>query len=80
MITRRTLDGALKWALRDFLLEEWRALEDQVSTAPKIQAIVGPTGIDFRHDGGSLLSLLVVDEVLGSTRSSRKCVCQDIER
>ncbi len=25
IITRRTLDGALKWALRDFLREEWRA-------------------------------------------------------
>ena len=36
MITRRTLDGALKWALRDFLREEWRAAEDSVST--KIQS------------------------------------------
>lgn len=25
MIVRRTLDGALKCALRDFLREEWRA-------------------------------------------------------
>lgn len=25
MMTRRTLDGALKCALRDFLREEWRA-------------------------------------------------------
>lgn len=44
---------------------------------PKIQANVGPTGIDLRHDGGSLLSLLVVDKVLGS---SKKCVCQDMGR
>lgn len=26
MITRRTLEGAPKWSLRDFLLEEWRLL------------------------------------------------------
>ena len=26
IITRRTLDGALKCALRDFLREEWRAI------------------------------------------------------
>ena len=32
MMTRRTLDGALKWALRDFLREEWRAVEDSIST------------------------------------------------
>ena len=25
MITRRTLDGALKWAFLDFLREEWRS-------------------------------------------------------
>jgi hypothetical protein len=25
MIVRRTLEGAPWWALRDFLLEEWRA-------------------------------------------------------
>ena len=27
MMTRRTLDGALKWALRDFLREECRAMD-----------------------------------------------------
>ena len=32
MITRRTLEGAEKWALRDFLREEWRAIDFQVST------------------------------------------------
>lgn len=32
MMTRRTLDGALKWALRDFLREEWRAVGASVST------------------------------------------------
>ena len=26
--TRTTLEGAVKWALRDFLREEWRALKD----------------------------------------------------
>ena len=31
MITRRTLDGAPKCALRDFLREEWRAGSHQVS-------------------------------------------------
>ena len=32
MIVRLTLEGALKWALRDFLLEEWRAsIEGQLS-------------------------------------------------
>ena len=36
MMTRRTLDGALKWALRDFLREEWRALERSVSIKGKI--------------------------------------------
>lgn len=30
-MTRRTEDGALKWALRDFLREEWSAVEDPVS-------------------------------------------------
>ena len=28
IMTRRTPDGAVKWALRDFLREEWRAFED----------------------------------------------------
>ena len=28
IMTRRTPDGAVKWALRDFLREEWRALEE----------------------------------------------------
>ncbi len=31
MITRRTLEGAEKCALRDFLREEWRAMDFQVS-------------------------------------------------
>jgi len=30
-MTRRTLDGALKCALRDFLREEWRAEDALVS-------------------------------------------------
>ena len=33
MITRRTLEGAEKCALRDFLREEWRAMDFQVSTS-----------------------------------------------
>ena len=33
MITRRTLEGAEKCALRDFLREEWRAINLQVSTS-----------------------------------------------
>lgn len=32
MMTRRTLDGASKWALRDFLREEWIA-GDHLSSA-----------------------------------------------
>lgn len=28
MITRRWLEGALKWALRDFLREEWMATHE----------------------------------------------------
>ena len=32
MITRRTLEGAEKCALRDFLREEWRAMYFRVST------------------------------------------------
>lgn len=36
MMTRRTPDGAVKWALRDFLREEWRAFEDEVSIVPKV--------------------------------------------
>ena len=35
IMTRRTPDGAVKWALRDFLREEWRAFEDGVSNVPK---------------------------------------------
>ena len=33
MMVRRTLEGALKWALRDFLREEERAGNITVSTA-----------------------------------------------
>ena len=33
MITRRTLEGAEKCALRDFLREEWRAMNFQISTS-----------------------------------------------
>jgi len=39
MIVRRTLDGALKCALRDFLREEWRAekIVSLESTSPTIR-------------------------------------------
>lgn len=37
MITRRTLEGALKWALRDFLREEWSAVEGSVSMIYKTE-------------------------------------------
>lgn len=37
MITRRTLEGAEKCALRDFLREEWRAMDLQVSVSQDSQ-------------------------------------------
>ena len=57
MITRRTLDGALKCALRDFLREEWRArrvspsaFRPNMKTAQRLW--VTRTGIDLRHCSG----------------------------
>ena len=42
MITRRTLEGAEKCALRDFLREEWRATDFRVSTSQDGQGIEKP--------------------------------------
>ena len=42
MITRRTLEGAEKCALRDFLREEWRATYSQVSTPQNDEDIEAP--------------------------------------
>ena len=65
MMTRRTLDGALKWALRDFLREEWRASERSVSLIGKrLEDFRRPTGIDLRHGGGDLLLSPAENEVL----------------
>ena len=59
MMVRRTLEGAVKCALRDFLLEEWRAGGIYIST---LHVCRGPrrTGIDLRHRGGGCRELLVV--------------------
>ena len=42
MITRRTLEGAEKCALRDFLREEWRAMIIHVSRLHKAHALERP--------------------------------------
>ena len=34
MMVRRTLDGALKCALRDFLLEAWRSATVSIAVLP----------------------------------------------
>lgn len=60
IITRRTLDGASKWALRAFLREEWRAVE-RVSASMVDGESETHTGIDFRHGGGGLTLSLTVD-------------------
>ena len=78
-MTRRTPDGAVKWALRDFLREEWRAFEDRVSILPmsRCRESMRRTCVDFRHGGGDLRLSLAMDEIL-ALRGSGKCVCQDM--
>ena len=54
MIVRRTEDGAWKWAFRDFLREECRAIQKSVSTDRCSINVRVRTGVYLRHFGGAL--------------------------
>ena len=54
-MTRRTLDGALKCALRDFLREECRA----VNVSSQLQGL-----LFFRSDGGLQVLIFVIVVVM----------------
>ena len=60
MITRRTLEGAEKCALRDFLREEWRAIFFKSVLRKMIKVQKHHTCVYFRHGGGGLILSLAV--------------------
>ncbi len=54
MIVRRTLDGALKWALRDFRRAEWRTVIVSIwlgNQGMKFVGVLGHKGRTLRHCG-----------------------------
>ena len=51
MMVRRTLDGALKCALRDFLLEAWRSGSVSIAVF-SLESLSNHTGVDLGHFGG----------------------------
>ena len=55
MIVRRTLEGALKWALRDFLREEDVAGNISISRVHMFEGI-SLTGIDLGHRGDDVVT------------------------
>lgn len=52
-MVRRTEDGALKWAFRDFLRAEARPVEVGVSLWSSREGHGMHTCVSFRHDGGA---------------------------
>lgn len=63
MIVRRTLEGAEKCSLRDFLLEEERAISDDQSLdfSFAFPSFHQHTGVDLGHFGG--VGRFVVDQM-----------------
>ncbi len=61
-MVRRTLEGALKCALRDFLREEWRAEGYSSASSSNITGMLDivHTGVDLRHFGEAMLCRFTV--------------------
>lgn len=75
MIVRRTLDGAWKCALRDFLREELRATPVSIPVEQKKHVGSTLTGVDLGHFGGS--GGVVVVGVVGVVGRGCYARCED---
>ena len=56
-MVRRTEEGAWKWAFRDFLREEWRAIHISISIDCYLAGAEPHTGVYLRH-GSSILDVI----------------------